>query len=301
VLAPVLAWIAAQAPVFIDAGQLTPSLRGELEAEIESRTATAPQGAAYLVGVRQSPQILAVRITNAEGAPLVEREVSLSDGLRPALRVVVLLVAEAMSGSGDLPDEEPARIDRAGDPGGLELRLLLLSDLSVSRLALGGRAGVEVDLGGLRLGLTAGGQHWGARVEGTDYQPAYVGGLPLIDLTGALPLLAVGPVELSVDAGAQVASLTLRRVQLRREAFAGRGDPVPTTATFWEVALHGGLRAEVALSPRLALRLSGGVQFVPYQAAFLPPQDPAVYPELGPLVTPAIAERAELGVVWRLP
>lgn len=88
------------AVVYVEAGALTASIAEGLRAEVAGTDiALRPEEADVLVGVRRGAERLDVQVVAASGATILERRVNLESEVAASVRVVVLLIAEALAAS----------------------------------------------------------------------------------------------------------------------------------------------------------------------------------------------------------
>lgn len=242
--------------MYVEAGTLTASIARAVRQETGASIAPERAGADLLVGVTRGARALDVQVLASSGATIVERQVAVEGELGPAVRVVVLLVAEAIAAAPApaVASAPPAAVPEAPSWSG--------------RLIAGGRAGwwstPATPLAGVLLGLDVRrerlqvGLHAGLVACCDLEHPGVLAGSPRIFSLGARGEFLLGEaagIELWLGGGA---GLALRRVRAIALDFAGTARRESHAAP--ELALQAGLGLERALAGPVALRLAGGVE-----------------------------------------
>lgn len=282
---------AVTSSVFVDGGTLTASVSAGLERE-RVATTTVAASASHRVGLRRGPSALTLEVSGAEGAVLLDREVSLSTGLNPALRVVTLLVQEALRGDAAArraPLEAAARVPTPRFALFFALGVEWWSTPSAALPSL--RVGGEFDLGPVTLGAAASAAGvdccelvQAGSVVGTTRR---FGG----ELSVRTPPLAFGPFRLSLGAAA---GLSARTIDARALAYSG--STVSERRSAPEVTLRLGPALDLPLG-RIGLRAAGGAEARAVRSLVRLP-DVDLYPD-EPLEPGILAPWVELGLIWR--
>lgn len=234
-------------PVFLSAGTLTSSLAAELEAEGYAVTSSREDATTW-VWARAGEGALELQVVTAQGRLLVERKLSTSSGLGPALRTSALLVEEALSA--DVAAGGAARTWT------LSAAARLGAWASPATPATGLSVAAHVPVGPLDAGLRVSVDGLGCCAISRPGVLAASSAVASIAVDVSKALLDVGPITL---AGTAALGVGARRIRSTVESFADAGQSEVTTSV--EGLARAGISAHLrAPVDGLALTMAVGAE-----------------------------------------